>query len=203
MMKRIILSLIISIFFIGCKSSKIVTSKEEAVERGIYEYDNSTTVSSKRTTRKNTKTTYTEDKEHSTKSTKVTVDSSSINQKIIDDALEFLGVRYRTGGTNKRGVDCSGLVFTAYGNNDVKLPRTSIDMSRHGKKISKRNAEPGDLIFFKTNGRSQINHVGIITEINSDEIKFIHASTSRGVIVSSTAENYYNKAFAQINRVIN
>ena len=201
-MKRIVLSLIVSVFLIGCKSSKIVTSKEEAIERGIYDYDNST-VSTKKPTKKSSNTTYTEEKKSSTKSTKESVATSSINQKIIDDALEFLGVRYRTGGTNKKGVDCSGLVFTAYGNNDVKLPRTSIDMSRHGKKISKRNAEPGDLIFFKTNGRSKINHVGIITEINSDEIKFVHASTSRGVIVSSTSENYYNKAFAQINRVIN
>lgn len=201
-MKRIVLSLIVSVFLIGCKSSKIVTSKEEAIERGIYDYDNST-VSTKKPTKKSSNTTYTEEKKSSTKSTKESVATSSVNQKIIDDALEFLGVRYRTGGTNKKGVDCSGLVFTAYGNNDVKLPRTSIDMSRHGKKISKRNAEPGDLIFFKTNGRSKINHVGIITEINSDEIKFVHASTSRGVIVSSTSENYYNKAFAQINRVIN
>lgn len=201
-MKRIVLSLIVSIFFIGCKSSKIVTSKEEAVERGIYDYDNATT-STKKTTQKNTHSTYSKNNEYSTSSSKNSVVSSSVNQKIIDDALEFLGVRYRTGGTNKKGVDCSGLVFTAYGNNDVKLPRTSIDMSRHGKKVSKRNAEPGDLIFFKTNGRSKINHVGIITEINSDEIKFVHASTSRGVIVSSTSENYYNKAFAQINRVIN
>lgn len=201
-MKRIVLSLVVSVFLIGCKSSKIVTSKEEAIERGIYDYDNST-VSTKKPTKKSSNTTYTEEKKSSTKSTKESVATSSVNQKIIDDALEFLGVRYRTGGTNKKGVDCSGLVFTAYGNNDVKLPRTSIDMSRHGKKISKRNAEPGDLIFFKTNGRSKINHVGIITEINSDEIKFVHASTSRGVIVSSTSENYYNKAFAQINRVIN
>lgn len=201
-MKRIVLSLIVSVFLIGCKSSKIVTSKEEAIERGIYDYDNST-VSTKKPTKKSSNTTYTEEKKSSINTSTINKSSSSLNQKIIDDALEFLGVRYRTGGTNKRGVDCSGLVFTAYGNNDVKLPRTSIDMSRHGKKVSKRNAEPGDLIFFKTNGRSKINHVGIITEINSDEIKFVHASTSRGVIVSSTSENYYNKAFAQINRVIN
>lgn len=99
-------------------------------------------------------------------------------------------------------MDCSGLVFSTYGNYDISLPRTSIDMSRHGQKIKKNEAQPGDLIFFKTNGRSVINHVGIITEIVNDEIKFIHSSTKRGVIVSSTLDAYYSKTFAQINRVL-
>ena len=76
-------------------------------------------------------------------------------------------------------------------------------MSRHGKKISINKAQPGDLIFFTTNGRNVINHVGIITEVTNDEIKFIHSSTSQGVIISSTADSYYGNTFAQINRVLN
>ena len=114
-----------------------------------------------------------------------------------------IGVKYRLGGTNKKGMDCSGLVFSTYENYDIRLPRTSTDMSRHGKIIKLKEALPGDLIFFKTNGRSVINHVGIITEINGETITFVHASTSKGVIVSSTDDEYYSKTFAQINRVIN
>jgi cell wall-associated NlpC family hydrolase len=71
-----------------------------------------------------------------------------------------------------------------------------------GVVINTGEAQKGDLIFFKTNGRRQINHVGMVVEVNDDEIKFIHSSTSNGVIISSTKERYYGKNFSQINRVI-
>jgi hypothetical protein len=60
----------------------------------------------------------------------------------------------------------------------------------------------GDLIFFRTNGKSVINHVGMVTEVTDDEIKFIHSSTQKGVIISSTKEPYYGKNFAQANRIL-
>lgn len=191
MIKRILFALVISIVFVGCKSSSnIVTSKEEAIEKGIYEYD----TDSKKTTSK---------KKSNRKKSTTYASVPNLNKKIVNEALDYVGVKYRLGGTNKKGMDCSGLVFKTYEIYDIRLPRTSIDMSRHGKKIDKSDAMPGDLIFFKTNGRSVINHVGIITEINQDEITFVHASTSKGVIVSSTTDDYYGKTFAQINRVIN
>jgi len=188
MIKKALFAILISIAFVGCKSSSnIVTSKEEAIEKGIYDYD-----SNKKTASRKSK-----------KSTSKNYNSSALNQKIVNEALDFVGVKYRTGGTSKSGMDCSGLVYKTFGDYDISLPRSSNDMANHGKVIKKRDAEPGDLIFFKTNGRSVINHVGIITEIDSDKITFVHASTSKGVIVSSTADDYYNKTFAQINRVIN
>jgi len=87
---------------------------------------------------------------------------------------------------------------------DIKLPRTSIEQSRTGIDLGKNTdeAKKGDLIFFKTNNRSQINHVGIVIEANDDEILFIHTSTSKGVIISSTKEPYYRKTFAQLNRIL-
>mgnify|MGYP003616280647 FL=1 len=66
----------------------------------------------------------------------------------------------------------------------------------------KDQAQKGDLIFFKTNKSREINHVGIVIEVSNEEIKFIHSSTSRGVIISSTKEPYYKKTFVQINRVL-
>lgn len=130
--------------------------------------------------------------------------SNKIVASIIEDAEDNIGIKYKTAGTTKSGYDCSGLVFTLYGNYNIKLPRTSIQQSKAGidlgKDISK--AQKGDLIFFKTNSRSQINHVGIITEVYKEELLFIHTSTSKGVILSSTKEPYYQRTFAQINRVI-
>ena len=142
----------------------------------------------------------------SCKSTSSTTSSSKktsrLNEQIIDDATDKIGSPYRYGGTTKSGFDCSGLVFTTFQKNDISLPRTSYEMSKKGTIVKKNDCRKGDLIFFKTNGKSKINHVGIITEVDDDEIKFVHSSTQRGVIISSTKEDYYRKSFAQINRIV-
>lgn len=184
-MKQLVYILVLGILVISCKTqSSIVTSKEEAKSKGIYSYkeDKNAKTGKKSSGKKNLK--------------------NSLAYQIIDKAMDYEGVQYRTGGTTKSGMDCSGLVYTTFKSFDIDVPRTSSSLANQGKKISKNSALPGDLIFFKTNGNHSINHVGIITEIIDDEIKFIHASTSLGVIVSSTAERYYGQAFAQINRLI-
>ncbi|WP_432222178.1 NlpC/P60 family protein [Flavobacterium sp. TMP13] len=130
-----------------------------------------------------------------------TYDGDFVNQ-LISTASDNIGTRYRTGGTSKSGFDCSGLMMTTFGNFDIKLPRTSVEQSHYGTKIDSDEAQKGDLIFFKTNGRRQINHVGMVVEVNDGEIKFIHASVSSGVIISSTKESYYEKKIAQVNRVL-
>ena len=125
-----------------------------------------------------------------------------INQ-IIQSASDKIGTRYRSGGTSTSGFDCSGLMYSTFGAFDIKLPRSSIEQSSIGERIDDENAQKGDLIFFKTNGRHRINHVGMVVEVTEDEIKFIHSSTHSGVIISSTKEPYYRRNFAQVNRVLN
>ena len=122
--------------------------------------------------------------------------------QLIAIASEHLGTRYRSGGMKSGGFDCSGLMCYTFSQLDFKLPRTSNEQSRTGKKIKKSQAQKGDLIFFSTNGRGTVNHVGMITEVVDDEIFFIHSSVSRGVIVSSVKEAYYAKRFVRINRVL-
>ncbi|MES2240543.1 MAG: LysM peptidoglycan-binding domain-containing protein [Bacteroidota bacterium] len=123
--------------------------------------------------------------------------------QLISTASENIGVRYRTGGTTTEGFDCSGLMCSAFGAYDIQLPRTSLEQSEYGVKINAEEAKKGDLIFFKTNGRSRINHVGMVVEVGPDgEIKFIHASVGNGVIISSNKETYYSKRVTQINRVL-
>lgn len=122
---------------------------------------------------------------------------------LIAKASQYLGTRYRGGGTTSSGFDCSGLMFSTFKNIDMTLPRSSSSMAvGAGYKIDRSQAQKGDLIFFTTNGRGSVNHVGMITEINGDEIKFIHSSVQAGVIISSTEEPYYKKRFIQINRVL-
>ena len=129
------------------------------------------------------------------------VSDENFSVQLIETASMNLGTRYRTGGTTKAGFDCSGLMCVTFGTFDIKLPRTSFDQSSFGERIDAESAQKGDLIFFKTNGRSRINHVGMVVEVNDEEIKFIHSSVQSGVIISSTKESYYKKRFAQVNRV--
>ena len=117
-------------------------------------------------------------------------------------AIENIGTKYHSGGTKPGGFDCSGLMIYTFANSGIKLPRTSAEQSRFGDTIDKSEAQKGDLIFFSTNGRGNVNHVGMVIENTNGEIKFIHSSIHAGVIISSTSDNYYKKAFKFINRVI-
>jgi len=128
-------------------------------------------------------------------------DAAFVDQLILK-ASEHIGTRYRSGGTTKDGFDCSGLMCYTFSSYDIKLPRSSIEMASYGSKIDTEKAQKGDLIFFKTNGRNQINHVGMVVEVCEGEIRFIHASVGNGVIISSTKENYYKKKVVQVNRVL-
>ena len=122
--------------------------------------------------------------------------------RISENARKFEGTRYKYGGTSKRGMDCSGLIYTAFLEEGVSLPRTSRDMSKLGKRLNLREVKIGDLIFFETNKKKKvINHVGLVVDRKADDIFFIHSTSSRGVIVSSLNENYWRQNFVMARRV--
>ncbi len=138
-----------------------------------------------------------------TEKSSATTKSRTKADNVINTALTFSGVRYKFGGTTKKGMDCSGLLYVSFGEHDVRLPRTSIHMAEEGKKIRIKDVEKGDLLFFKTKKRAKrINHVGMVVKVEGDEIKFIHASTSRGVTVSSLREGFWNSAFVKATRIL-
>ena len=122
--------------------------------------------------------------------------------QLINVASDKLGTGYRSGGTTPSGFDCSGLMYSTFKKFDITLPRSSHEMAEIGTEINPENAKKGDLIFFINRGQHRINHVGMIVEVNGDEIKFIHSSTQGGVIISSLKESYYERTFKQINRII-
>nr|WP_299387681.1 C40 family peptidase [Allomuricauda sp.] len=122
---------------------------------------------------------------------------------IISTAMTFSGTRYKFGGTTRKGMDCSGLVFVSLKENDIDFPRVSYQMAELGKRIKVGQVQKGDLLYFKTGkNRKRINHVGLVVDVNRNEIKFIHATTSRGVIVSSLREGYWNHAFVKAMRIL-
>jgi LysM repeat protein len=128
--------------------------------------------------------------------------STTVTNKIIRKALSFKGTRYKYGGTTKSGMDCSGLMYSSFKSANVVLPRTSLEQSKKGVLVSKNNIQKGDLVFFKTNGKRRINHVGLVVSVEGRDIKFVHSSSSRGVMISSLKEGYWSNAYSQVRRLI-
>lgn len=128
---------------------------------------------------------------------------SSEVKRILNDADDYLGTPYKLGGSTKKGFDCSGLVITVFSENNIKLPRRTEDQSKQGSRIEVQQVKPGDLLFFATLGGNRVSHVGIVNNVSSrGDITFIHASTSKGVIISSLNDTYWNKAFLFARRVL-
>ena len=119
------------------------------------------------------------------------------NKALLESVDEWYGVRYRTGGNTKSGVDCSGFTVAVYASvYGIMLPRVSREQYRTSRKISTTELQEGDLVFFNTNG-SGVSHVGVYLGNN----KFIHASVSRGVMVNDLFEPYYLKRYYGAGRI--
>ncbi len=108
----------------------------------------------------------------------------------------YKGTPYKFGGTTKSGFDCSGYVQKVYKDAfQTTLPRTTKEMSKVGKKISKSKLKIGDLVFFRPTSRYR--HVGIY--MGNDQ--FMHSSTSKGVIVSDLNNVYWRKKYRFARRI--
>lgn len=114
--------------------------------------------------------------------------------KMID---EWWGTRYCMGGTSKECIDCSAFVQVLMsGTYNVSVPRTAQEQYNAGNKIGMEELQEGDLVFFHTSGRT-ISHVGVYMLNN----KFVHASTSGGVMFNDLNDNYWREKFRGATRV--
>ena len=188
-MKNIALILLLVFCFNGCKSSKgIVTKKSEPLINKETEPNKPGS-----TIEKN-------EVSESIASTETTVSKSD---SIVNYAKQFDGVSYKYGGTTKKGMDCSGLVFTAFKSEDIALPRSSKDMAAIGNWVDIKEVEKGDLLFFATKRNNrEINHVGLVTDVRPGYVEFIHSTVNAGVIISNLAERYWYYAFVQARRIL-
>jgi cell wall-associated NlpC family hydrolase len=174
LMKKIVLLLLLCITFGSCNSSKGIKTKK-----------NKTTKTATRNSTSNS-----------------SLPSKAI-ENIIDYAQTFEGTRYKYGGTTKRGMDCSGLVVTAFQKENINLPRTTSELKNTGEWIDVKEVKEGDLLFFATKKNSrQVNHVGIVTKSRPGYVEFIHSTTSKGVITSNLSERYWYLAYVQARRIM-
>lgn len=118
--------------------------------------------------------------------------------EIMNEVLEWLGTRYKFGGSSNDGIDCSAFVRHLFLKSaQIMIPRTAREQYTIGADIKRKNLEFGDLVFFHTRKRVYVSHVGIYLGDNL----FAHASSKYGVTVSSLESTYYNKRFIGAKRL--
>jgi len=123
--------------------------------------------------------------------------SQSDRNKLVYVANGYLGVKYKYGGINNTGFDCSGLIYRIYLDAlRLKLPRTVKGQYQASYGIPLSRAQVGDLAFFKIKNQ-RLDHAGIII----DRGRFIHATRSKGVVISDLNDDYYRKRFTGIRRL--
>ncbi|MGG8472447.1 C40 family peptidase [Rahnella sp. PAMC25617] len=115
-----------------------------------------------------------------------TGNSENIKSALLAEYPRWKGTHYRWGGTTHKGVDCSALMQHLFRDSlQKRLPRTTFQQIRNGRKVSKNSLKPGDLVFFKTSPGDR--HVGVYV----GDHQFIHASKIEGVTISSLDNQYW------------
>lgn len=165
--------LLTTLFFSSCKSKKIITdaSKSKASSSGSIKERYASLLNVK--------------------------EKELDNEKLYRFIDSWIGVPYQVGGMDKKGVDCSG--FTSLLEKEIfnkDLPRTARSMAEKVKRKYEQDLEEGDLVFFDFDGQ-KFSHVGVYLHNN----KFVHASTSKGVIISDLKDSWYYKYFTRAGSV--
>ncbi|WP_434980270.1 C40 family peptidase [Daejeonia sp. YH14] len=124
-------------------------------------------------------------------------------KSLLEEADSYIGTPYRFGGMTRNGIDCSAFVLSVFGSTlGMQLPRVAAAQAQEGESIDRSELKKGDLVFFSHSRR--ISHVGIVHDVKENgEVDFIHAATSKGVMISSLDDSYWGPKFRYAKRIIN
>lgn len=157
----------------ACNNQSVKPSEQTAIINSTTESTSSPTVKD-----------ITQDK------SKTVIVQHSVMASLYDTFEDWKGTPYKLGGVNRRGIDCSAFVQNTFADKfSIPLPRTTRAQVTSGKKVDKNQLQAGDLVFFKTGYYDR--HVGIYLQNN----QFMHASTSKGVIISDLNNVYWRKHY--------
>lgn len=123
--------------------------------------------------------------------------------ELVNFAETLIGVKYKYGSMIKeKGFDCSGFINYVFAHFKISVPRTSSDFTNAGKEVSAKDSKPGDLILFTGSNEKSgvVGHMGIVTQNKKGDLQFIHASESRGVMISGM-NSYFLPRFVKVNRI--
>lgn len=121
---------------------------------------------------------------------------SELRGDVVRTAAEWIGTPYCSGGESRDCADCSGFIMSVFQVSGVQLPRTAEEQYEASTRVKRSALQPGDLVFFKD--KKKVNHVGLYVGGN----RFIHASSSKGVMSSSLDEAYFSQRYCAGGRVL-
>jgi cell wall-associated NlpC family hydrolase len=123
--------------------------------------------------------------------------TNNVEQRILEEYYRWKGTRHQLGGTGSKGIDCSGFVKAVYKDVfNINLPRTTKAQVRQGRPVTFGELQPGDLVFFRP--PSYPRHVGIFLS----KSEFVHASKTKGVIISTIDAYYWGKYYWTARRIL-
>ena len=126
-------------------------------------------------------------------------------EELVSFAETLIGTPYLYGSTDpQKGFDCSGFITYVFNHFQIKVPRSSIDFTNVGKKISVKEAKRGDIILFTGTDSTErfVGHMGIIVSNQNDVLQFIHSTSGKAYSVAVTIFNeYYRGRFVKVIRI--
>ncbi len=181
-MNKIILIILYSILIIGCSSENnrpAPVNEKSHLNKEIQTNDTAKSTPQLATT------------------IKTSTPPTTVRETLLEHYNEWRGVNYKYGGLSKRGIDCSGFVYLTYRDLfETNLPRSTKLLASTGEQINQKQLRPGDLVLYKTT--RTVRHAGIYIGDN----KFLHASKSKGVMISDMDLDYWKDRYWQARRVL-
>ncbi|MBI1224496.1 MAG: CHAP domain-containing protein [Bacteroidetes bacterium] len=110
---------------------------------------------------------------------------------IVEEAEQYLGTHYRSAGKSPGGFDCSGFVHYIMKEHDIDMNSSAATQEKQGERISKKEAKPGDLVFFRRSPGGRVFHVAMVYENDKSGMTLIHSTSGRGVVMEKLETSEY------------